>query len=636
MTRTRIARGLALAAAVLACTGVSPALYRDLHWRFIGPLRGGRTTSITGVAGHPNLFYIGVVNGGVWKSDDAGRTWQPIFDSQPTGSIGALAVAPSDPNVVYAGSGEGLQRPDLAIGDGIYKSTDAGATWTHLGLRNGQQIPAIAVDPKNPDRLFVAVLGHPFGPNDERGVYRSLDGGATFARVLFKNENVGAYDVVLDPHDPNVVYATLWAARQAPWEIGGSFEIPGSGIYKSTDGGTTWSQLTDGLPQRLGRAEIAAAPSDPQIVYAIRRHARKRRRRLSQRRRRRALRKNERRCRHRPARRRSRLDCGRPARRERPLSHEHVDLPFERRRQDVRRDQGRAGRRRLPHGVDRSRQLERHRAGGRSRCDDLGQSRPHVEYVVQPADGADVSRFGGRPVSVLGLRRAAGERICLREQPRRLGSDHAARLAHGRRAGVRLRHSRSAPSGRLLRRKDRAVRRAHRTNARSLADRVAVETLSRHPHRAARLRSLRPQPPLLRLQRRVRNRRRRNAVARHQPRSHARSSGGAAGARTVRKRRSAARHASRRRLRNRAVVPAARHDLGRHRRRIGVDHARRRRPLAQRHAAGNDAVEQGGADRRVARRRRHGLRCGQSLPLRRPSPVRLRDARRRERIGNFP
>jgi photosystem II stability/assembly factor-like uncharacterized protein len=268
VTRTRIARGLALAAAVLACTGVSPALYRDLHWRFIGPLRGGRTTSITGVAGHPNLFYIGVVNGGIWKSDDAARTWQPIFDSQPTGSIGALAVAPSDPNVVYAGSGEGLQRPDLAIGDGIYKSTDAGATWAHLGLRNGQQIPAIAVDPKNPDRLFVAVLGHPFGPNDERGVYRSLDGGATFARVLFKNENVGAYDVVLDPHDPNVVYATLWAARQAPWEIGGSFEIPGSGIYKSADGGTTWSQLTTGLPQRMGRAEIAAAPSDPQRVYA--------------------------------------------------------------------------------------------------------------------------------------------------------------------------------------------------------------------------------------------------------------------------------------------------------------------------------------------------------------------------------
>ncbi len=268
MRRAIVARTIALAVTAIACTGVSPALYRDMHWRSIGPLRGGRTTSIAGAPGRPNLFYIGVVNGGVWKSDDAGRTWSPVFDSQPTGSIGALAVAPSDPNVVYAGSGEGLQRPDLAIGDGIYKSTDAGATWTHLGLRAGQQIPAIAVDPKNAARLFVAVLGHPFGPNGERGIYRSLDGGATFARVLFKNENVGAYDVVLDPNDSNVVYATLWAARQAPWEIDGSFEIPGSGIYKSTDGGTTWSQLTNGLPQRVGRAEIAAAPSNPKIVYA--------------------------------------------------------------------------------------------------------------------------------------------------------------------------------------------------------------------------------------------------------------------------------------------------------------------------------------------------------------------------------
>ncbi len=266
--RAIVARTLALAVTAIACAGVSPALYRDMHWRSVGPLRGGRTTSIAGVAGRPNLFYIGVVNGGVWKSDDAGRTWSPIFDSQPTGSIGALAVAASDPNVIYAGSGEGLQRPDLAIGDGIYKSTDAGATWTHLGLRDGQQIPAIAVDPKNAGRLFVAVLGHPFGPNDQRGIYRSLDGGATFARVLFKDENVGAYDVVLDPQNPDVVYATLWAARQAPWEIGGSFEIPGSGIYKSVDGGTTWSQLTNGLPQRIGRAEIAAAPSNPQIVYA--------------------------------------------------------------------------------------------------------------------------------------------------------------------------------------------------------------------------------------------------------------------------------------------------------------------------------------------------------------------------------
>jgi photosystem II stability/assembly factor-like uncharacterized protein len=267
----------ALAAAALIWTApparaqtqtVSPSLYQSLHWRFIGPLRGGRTVALDGVANEPNVFYIGAVNGGVWKTQDAGRTWTPIFDREPTGSIGAIAVAPSDPRIVYVGSGEGLQRPDLAVGDGIYKSVDAGATWTHLGLRGGRQIASMAADPTNPNRLFVAVLGHPYGPNDERGVYRSIDGGVTFQRVLFANDNVGAFDVAIDPHDPRVVYATLWAARQAPWEIGTSFEMPGSGIFKSTDGGTTWTQFRDGLPQQIGRAEIAVSRSNPQVVYA--------------------------------------------------------------------------------------------------------------------------------------------------------------------------------------------------------------------------------------------------------------------------------------------------------------------------------------------------------------------------------
>jgi photosystem II stability/assembly factor-like uncharacterized protein len=247
---------------------VSPSLYQSLRWRFIGPLRGGRTVALDGIANEPNVFYIGAVNGGIWKTQDAGRTWTPIFDREPTGSIGAIAVAPSDPRVVYAGSGEGLQRPDLAVGDGIYKSLDGGSTWTHLGLRDGRQIASMAVDPANANRLFVAVLGHPYGPNEERGVYRSLDGGATFQRVLFENENAGAFDVVLDPRDPKIVYATLWAARQAPWEIGASFEMPGSGIFKSTDGGTTWTQLHDGLPPRIGRAEVAVSRSNPQVVYA--------------------------------------------------------------------------------------------------------------------------------------------------------------------------------------------------------------------------------------------------------------------------------------------------------------------------------------------------------------------------------
>jgi len=252
---------------MLAALAVTAALYQGMHWRFVGPLRGGRTVAIDGVAEQPNLFYIAAVNGGIWKSEDAGRTWMPIFDREPTGSIGALAVAPSDPQIVYAGSGEGLQRPDLAVGDGMYKSTDGGATWAHLGLRDGQQIASIAVDPKDANRLFVAVLGHPYGPNPERGIYRSLDGGATFTQVLYKNEDVGAFDVFVDPNDSKVVYATLWAARQAPWEIGSSFEIPGSGVFKSSDGGTSWTQLTAALPARVGRSEIAVAPSDSRVVY---------------------------------------------------------------------------------------------------------------------------------------------------------------------------------------------------------------------------------------------------------------------------------------------------------------------------------------------------------------------------------
>lgn len=237
----------------------------------IGPFRGGRTVGATGVAGQPNVFYIGVNNGGVWKSTDYGRVWTPIFDSQPTGSIGDIAIAPSNPNVIYVGSGEGLQRPDLSTGDGIYKSTDAGKTWTHLGLTNAQQIGAIIVDPRDPNRVFVAALGHPYGPNEERGVYRSTDGGQTWRKVLYKDENTGAIQVAFDPANSQIVYADLWAARQAPWEIGSSFNGPGSGLYKSTDGGATWHELRTGLPtiaEGLGRIGFGIAPSNPRRLYA--------------------------------------------------------------------------------------------------------------------------------------------------------------------------------------------------------------------------------------------------------------------------------------------------------------------------------------------------------------------------------
>src|SRR6516225_5565587 len=233
----------------LAAQQFGEKLYAEMRWRCIGPFRAGRTVAIAGVPHEPSVFYMAAVNGGVWKTDDFGNTWKPIFDEQSSGSVGALAVAPSDPNIIYVGSGEGLQRPDLAVGDGIYKSTDGGESWRHLGLRDGQQIATILVDPGNAKRVFAAVLGHPYGPNTERGVFRSLDGGETWQRVLYRDEDSGAADVVFEPGNPQTLYASLWAARVAPWEIrsGASFTGRGSGLFKSVDGGTTWRELTQGV-----------------------------------------------------------------------------------------------------------------------------------------------------------------------------------------------------------------------------------------------------------------------------------------------------------------------------------------------------------------------------------------------------
>ncbi|HEY6159412.1 MAG TPA: hypothetical protein VIV88_18345, partial [Gemmatimonadales bacterium] len=250
-----------------------PALFAEMRWRLIGPFRGGRTVAAVGVPGHPHLLYIGVNNGGVWRSRDYGRTWTPIFDDQPTGSVGAIAVAPSDPRIIYVGSGEGLQRPDLSVGDGVFKSTDGGASWRHVGLADGLQIPAIVVDPRDPNRVFVAVLGQPYGPSVERGVYRSLDGGATWQKVLDRDENTGAVDLAFDPANSQTVFAVLWAARQAPWEIGSSWTLSASnGLYRSTDGGTTWRQIGVGLPgaaEGLGRIGLATSQSAPARMYAV-------------------------------------------------------------------------------------------------------------------------------------------------------------------------------------------------------------------------------------------------------------------------------------------------------------------------------------------------------------------------------
>jgi len=271
---------VAIAGALLAqiLAGVSsnaqqfdPSLFNAIRWRLIGPFRGGRTVGAAGVVQRPNVFYVGVNNGGVWKTTDYGQTWTPIFDDEGTQSIGAVAVALSDPDTLYVGSGEGLQRPDLSVGDGIYKSADGGRTWEHLGLRDARQIGTIVVDPKDAGRLFVAALGHPYGPNEERGVFRSTDGGRTWQRVLYKDENTGAIDLAFDPGNAQTIYAVLWAARQGPWEYNNAYSGSNSGLFKSTDGGNTWQPLTAGLPAAadgLSRIGIGIAPSDPRRIYA--------------------------------------------------------------------------------------------------------------------------------------------------------------------------------------------------------------------------------------------------------------------------------------------------------------------------------------------------------------------------------
>jgi photosystem II stability/assembly factor-like uncharacterized protein len=257
----------------LVAVTISPTLaqspFGDLRWRFIGPFRGGRVLAVAGVPGEPQHFYFGSVNGGVWETVDAGRTWQPIFDAQPVGSIGALALAASDPRVIYVGTGEADMRSDIAQGDGMYKSVDGGRTWRHIGLADSQQIAHIEVHPSNPDLVYVAALGHPYGPNAERGVFRSPDGGQSWLKVLGPDENTGAVDVTFEPGHPDVLYAALWQTRRTPWNVYPPSSGPGSGVHKSTDGGDHWTKLGDGLPQSFGRVGLAVAPSDQARVYAV-------------------------------------------------------------------------------------------------------------------------------------------------------------------------------------------------------------------------------------------------------------------------------------------------------------------------------------------------------------------------------
>jgi photosystem II stability/assembly factor-like uncharacterized protein len=277
---TRITVGIGLAIAALAAVPLQPlisaeepypsSLFSGLHWRLIGPFRSGRVNAVSGVPGQPFTFYFGSVGGGVWKSANAGRTWVPVFDNQRVASIGAIGVAPSNPAVIYVGTGEADMRDSISFGDGMYKSTDAGATWKHMGLEATRQIGRVLVDPKNPDIVFVAALGHAYGPNPERGVFRSRDGGATWQKVLFKNDSVGAIDLAFDPVSSKVVYASLWATRRPPWYIYAPANGPGSGIFKSVDGGTNWQPLSKGLPaEGVGRIGLAVAPANARRVYAI-------------------------------------------------------------------------------------------------------------------------------------------------------------------------------------------------------------------------------------------------------------------------------------------------------------------------------------------------------------------------------
>src|SRR6185437_1820160 len=251
------------------------ALLGGFEWRDVGPMRGGRAYAVAGVASQPDTFYMGSVGGGVWKTENAGRTWFPISDQGiPIGSIGAIAVAPSDPNIIYVGTGEPDIRSQHSYGIGVFKSTDAGKTWTFIGLKDSSQIGRIVVDPHNPNIVFVAALGHVYDANPTRGVYRSTDGGAHWKKVLSdaqRPNDVGAVELAIDPAHPRTLYASLWSTRRPPWSVYAPSNLPGGGLYKSTDGGDSWHKLSGGLPTDdfVGKIGIAIAPSNPKRLYAV-------------------------------------------------------------------------------------------------------------------------------------------------------------------------------------------------------------------------------------------------------------------------------------------------------------------------------------------------------------------------------
>ena len=260
---------LVLVAPLSAQQSIDPKTYEGMKWRLVGPFRGGRVLAVTGIASQPNTYYFGAVSGGVWKTTDGGITWDPLFDKQSVSSVGAIAAADSDANVVYVGTGEACIRGNISYGDGVYKTVDGGKTWTNVGLKDSRHIGAIIVHPKNPDVVFVAALGHAYGPNEERGIFRTRDGGRTWEKVLYINERTGGIDVVFDPQNPHVLFAAMWEGYRTPWSLNSGGEK--SGLYRSADDGSTWKLVKgNGMPEGpLGRIGVSVAGGDSNVVYAL-------------------------------------------------------------------------------------------------------------------------------------------------------------------------------------------------------------------------------------------------------------------------------------------------------------------------------------------------------------------------------
>ena len=247
---------------------INPALFKHLEWRNIGPANMmGRTTDIEGVPGNPNIVYVGTASGGIWKTTNGGITWKPIFDEQRVASIGDLALEPGNSDVIYAGTGEANVRNSISFGNGVYKSTDGGKTWWHMGLQDTERISRIVINPKNPNIIYVGALGHAFGPNKMRGVFMSADGGKTWEKVLYTDERHGVADMDINPQNPNIVYAALWFFERKPWTFTSGDEK--GGVYRSIDGGRTWEKITKGLPKLVGRIGIKVSQSNPEVVYVM-------------------------------------------------------------------------------------------------------------------------------------------------------------------------------------------------------------------------------------------------------------------------------------------------------------------------------------------------------------------------------